>query len=75
MVREIKGFSLLTGARGQSTYDIDQLIKLLLSVSRMMIDLPDIMELDLNPVRLFAQGLMVLDVRLIGEERTADTVG
>jgi acetyltransferase len=75
MIRETKGFPLLMGARGQISYDIDQLKKLLLSVSKMVIDSPDIMELDLNPVRLFGQGLMVLDVRLIGEKPPGNTAG
>jgi len=63
MITEIRGYPLLSGARGQARYDLDQLTELLLSVSRMIADHPDIRELDLNPVRLFDKGLMALDVR------------
>ena len=65
MIREIRGYPLLTGTRGQSGRDIDRLIDLLMAVSRLVIEKPNTKELDLNPVRLFEQGLMVLDVRMI----------
>ena len=65
MIAEIKGYPLLTGARGGPACDMDMLIDLLLAVSRLATENPDIRELDLNPVRLFERGLMVLDVRLI----------
>ena len=65
MMREIRGFRLLEGARGQARYDTEALVELLLAVSRMVTDRPEIKELDLNPVRLFEQGLMPLDVRIL----------
>ncbi len=65
MVREIRGWSLLEGVRGQSGYDVEALIKLLLTVSQMITERPEIEELDLNPVRLFEHGLMALDVRIL----------
>lgn len=65
MIQETRGHALLSGTRGQPGYDIDALIDLLLSVSRLMGDRPDIIELDLNPVRLFPQGLLALDARMM----------
>jgi len=65
MVREIRGYPLLAGVRGQQGYNMEQLTKLLMSVSRMVIERPEIRELDLNPVRLFNRDLMTLDVRMI----------
>ncbi|MBW1711540.1 MAG: acetate--CoA ligase family protein [Deltaproteobacteria bacterium] len=65
MISEIKGYPLLTGVRGQAGCDLDRLVELLLAVSRMMTDRPEILELDLNPVRVYRQGLEVLDVRLV----------
>jgi len=64
MIREIKGFPLLTGVRGQTGRDIQQLTELILSVSRMLAADPSILELDLNPVRLYENGLIALDVRI-----------
>jgi acyl-CoA synthetase (NDP forming) len=65
MVREIRGYPLLTGARGLSSRDIAALVDLLLAVSRMVSEHPEIEELDLNPVRLYEQGLMALDARIL----------
>ena len=45
--------------------DATALVNLLLTVSQIVTEQPEIEELDLNPVRLFEQGLMVLDVRLL----------
>lgn len=68
MLREIRGCRLLEGIRGQSKYDATALVNLLLTVSQMVTEQPEIEELDLNPVRLFEQGLMVLDVRLLKQK-------
>jgi acetyltransferase len=65
MIREIRGYPVLSGARGQARYDLDQLTELLLSVSRLLVDQRNIKELDLNPIRLFEKGLMALDVRVM----------
>jgi len=65
MVREIQGYPLLVGTRGQSGYDVPALIDLLLAVSRLVVERPEIEELDLNPVRLYKEGLLALDARLI----------
>ena len=65
MVCEIRGYALLTGARGQDPCDFDALVDLIMSVSRLVADRPDIVELDLNPVRLWPKGLMALDARMI----------
>jgi acyl-CoA synthetase (NDP forming) len=65
MIKEIKGYSILTGFRGQKAVDIDQLIDLLLAVSELISKNNNIKELDLNPVRLYENGQMVLDVRIM----------
>ena len=65
MVRETRAYSLLAGARGRTGGDVNAVVELLLSVSRMVADRPQIEELDLNPVRVFEEGLLVLDVRLL----------
>ena len=65
MILEIKGYPLLSGARGREACDLDKLADLLLSVSSLVMEWTNIKELDLNPVRLYEDGLMVLDVRII----------
>ena len=65
MIEEMKGSQLLKAMRGQPARDITAFIEALLSVSRLIIENDDIVELDLNPVRLYENGLEALDVRLI----------
>ena len=65
MVEEIQGYSLLTGVRGQTPCDLKALADLLLSVSRLITNRRDVKELDLNPVRLYERGLLVLDARMV----------
>lgn len=65
MIKEIQGYPVLAGVRGHSKCDVGQLVNLLLAISKLVTEKVDIKELDLNPVRLFADGLMVLDVRMV----------
>ena len=67
MVREIKGYPLLEGYRGQGPFDMDCLIDLLLELSGFVKDHPEIKEIDLNPVFLYPQGALVVDARIILE--------
>jgi len=66
MVREIRGFPLLDGYRGASRSNVASLVDLLHRVSRLAIDQPEILELDLNPVAVL-QGdapCVTLDARV-----------
>lgn len=64
MLRQVKGYSLLQGVRGQEAKDINRLSELLIKMSQLMIDRKNIKQLDLNPVRVYENGLIVLDVRI-----------
>ena len=57
MIRDVRAFALLDGARGRPKADQEALVDLLLGVSRMATDLRDrVKELDLNPVRVLPEG-------------------
>ncbi|HLT57942.1 MAG: GNAT family N-acetyltransferase [Limnochordales bacterium] len=66
MVRSIRGFPLLAGFRGQPPADVDAAADVLLRLSRMVEDIPEIVAVDLNPVRLLetGAGALVLDARI-----------
>ncbi len=49
MVQGIRGRAMLQGARGKPPVDEAQLIDVLLRTSRMLSDIPEIVELDFNP--------------------------
>lgn len=57
MIKEIKGFKVLTGARGRAKADIQAIADVLVNVSRMALDLEDqIAELDINPLLVMPEG-------------------
>lgn len=65
MIREIKSFPLLKGVRGRTPRDLDTLADVLVNFSCLPFRYPEIGEVDLNPVFLFSEGLVVGDVRVI----------
>jgi acyl-CoA synthetase (NDP forming) len=65
MIREIKSFPLLQGVRGQEGRDLDALATILARFSQLPFRYPDVAEVDLNPVFLLSEGLVVGDVRVI----------
>ena len=65
MVREIKAFPLLAGARGRPACDVESLIEVLVEFSRLPFLYPELGEVDLNPVFLLEKGLVVGDARVI----------
>jgi acetyl coenzyme A synthetase (ADP forming)-like protein len=66
MVQGIKGFRLLTGYRGHPPGDLEAIYDVLLRVSRLVEELPDIGELDLNPIFALppGQGCRIVDARI-----------
>ena len=57
MIAEIKGYAVLTGARGAAHADIDALADAIVRLSALAVDLKDhVAELDINPLFVFAKG-------------------
>ena len=67
MIEEIKGCSLLKGYRGRAT-DIESLKALLLKISNLVAENPEIREIDLNPVFLYPLGYMAVDARIFVDD-------
>lgn len=66
MIQELKVGKILNGYRNRDAYDIEALIQLILNLSQMMEEVgSNIKELDLNPVRVYQQGVQVLDARIV----------
>lgn len=69
MIEEIRGYALLKGYRGP-TADVPALRDLLLKLSDLVMENPEIKEMDLNPVFVYPQGYKVVDARIIIGEPT-----
>ncbi len=67
MITQLKAFPLLNGYRNTPLADIDALVNILCSVSSMVMDNPEIKELDLNPVLAYPNGAKTVDARIILE--------
>ena len=65
MVRSVKAYQLLEGWRGAKPSDIKSLEELLLKISAMVEDIPQIVEMDLNPLKALERGYVVVDARIM----------
>jgi acetyl coenzyme A synthetase (ADP forming)-like protein len=66
MVESIRGYRLLQGYRGHPAADIEALQEILLRISRLVEEVPEIQELDLNPIFALppGQGCRIVDARI-----------
>jgi acyl-CoA synthetase (NDP forming) len=64
MLQSLKAYRLLTGYRGAPALDVAALRGMLHSVSALVDDLPEIAEMDLNPVFVLEKGAVAADVRI-----------
>ncbi|MFW9851373.1 MAG: acetate--CoA ligase family protein [Candidatus Thorarchaeota archaeon] len=67
MINEIKGRKILDGYRGKPSVDKEELISLVLQISKLIEQYPSIKEMDLNPVVATEKGLRAIDARIILE--------
>jgi acyl-CoA synthetase (NDP forming) len=67
MVTGVKAYPLLKGYRNTPPADIDAIINILLNTSRLVMDNPQIKELDLNPIMAYEKGAKTVDARIILE--------
>jgi acyl-CoA synthetase (NDP forming) len=67
MFGEIRGSQLLKGVRGQPPGDLEALNHIVQRISQLVCDLPQIQELDLNPIKVLpkGQGCLVVDCRMV----------
>ena len=57
MIRSIKGYEILNGYRGKPKADIEQLEKLIVGLSSLVTDFPEIKEMDINPLIVHEEGM------------------
>ncbi|TET88455.1 MAG: acetyl-CoA synthetase, partial [Dehalococcoidia bacterium] len=68
MIRDIKGYPVLEGYRGQEPANVPFLEEMLLKVSDFAERNPEIKELDLNPIFAYRDGAIAVDARIVLEE-------
>ena len=65
MIKETKGYAILKGARGEQPKDIAALAELIVKVSKMVEENPEIKELDINPCFVYQDGVIPADARIL----------
>jgi acetyltransferase len=67
MITDLRSYPLLAGVRGEEASDMEAMADCLLRVSQMVTDLPQIVELDINPLFVYpsGQGVMAVDARIV----------
>ncbi|MCX5813307.1 MAG: acetate--CoA ligase family protein [Proteobacteria bacterium] len=70
MIRELRGATLLKGYRGKPASDLTALAQSMVKISLMLMEHPEIINLDINPLILFEEGAgcVIVDAKIeIGE--------
>ncbi len=71
MLKEIRARALLDGTRGKPPVDKQALVDTLLRIGQLVLDFPEIAELDINPYMVYEQGRggLAIDMRLVLKPR------
>ncbi|MEM4848393.1 MAG: acetate--CoA ligase family protein [Ignisphaera sp.] len=69
IIMETKAYTLLKGFRGEPPADIASIINILLRVSKLVTDIPQIVEMDINPLFVYEEGAgsVAVDVKMVIE--------
>ncbi len=70
MIESLKIYPMLKGYRGSAPKNIDKLIEVMIRLSYLAADYPEIEELDINPIIVTATDVVALDARAVIDEET-----
>ena len=73
MLRSLKIYPLLKGWRGDAPKNIDKLIEVLIRMSYLAADYPEIEELDINPLIVTPNDVIALDARIVVDHDMLET--
>jgi acetyltransferase len=67
MIGEIRARALLDGVRGKPAMDKEAIVETLLRVGQLVMDFPEIAEMDINPLIVYpqGQGAIAIDMRFV----------
>ena len=64
-IKDTKAYEMLKGVRGALPSDLKALTKLIVNASNLIYKVPELAELDFNPVLAYPDGCMVVDARMV----------
>ncbi len=65
MIKSLKIYPFLKGYRGAPAKDIEKLIEIIIRLSYLAADYPEIVELDINPLLVSTNDVIALDARIV----------
>lgn len=65
MLESLRSWPLLTGYRGRPMVDVEKLVETLMRFSYLLADLPEIREVDINPLLAMPDEVIALDARVL----------
>ena len=74
MIAGIKTHELLEGTRGDRPMDTEAIADIILRISQLVTDFPEINEFEINPLMVFEDGALAVDMRLMLKEGGAGPV-
>ncbi len=72
LMEETKVYTMLQGYRGKAPADLNQLESIIVSFSNLIVDFPEILSMDMNPVAVSNGQAQALDVRIILDREKID---
>jgi acetyltransferase len=69
MIQSTKVSRLLAGFRGKEPVDMTALEQALVKLSYLLVDFPEILEMDVNPLQVRSDGICALDARIVIEPK------
>lgn len=74
MVSEIHGYPMIKGYRGTKPRDEEALISVIWAISRFFAENKNVVEFDINPVRLYESGACIVDARIFVDDEAVEKV-
>jgi acyl-CoA synthetase (NDP forming) len=65
MLQSVRGRAVLDGVRGRPAVDADAVARVIVRLGAFIIDRPDVMEVDLNPVVAHPAGATIVDALIV----------
>jgi acyl-CoA synthetase (NDP forming) len=65
MIAEVRGSRLLRAVRGERPVDVEAIVEVLLALSRLMVECPEVAEIDVNPLLVFEERVVAVDARAV----------
>lgn len=72
MVESLRGLPLLTGFRGRPPVDLDSAAQVVAAVSRLIAEQPDVVECEVNPLRVGPTGAVAVDALVVAASEAAE---